>query len=201
MPVRFAVVVLALLALPAPVASSDGAAVVAVLDDGTREVTFTHDGNVALAVPEIDVTRATFSHMGDDLVVVLDVVDLGGRVVEDGRNPHSFYVVSGPTADWRVVGIVAQYVDMTQRAWFTLFLWPHGECPTCAPGRATIVDLAGTWDEDSSTVTVHVPRAYFTDALRDVRVTAVTGYAGLRPSPFTFADVAPDYGRGIDVPT
>lgn len=199
MRVRF--IVLVLLALPAPVASSDGAVVVAVLEDGAQDLTFTDQGNVALAVPEIDVTRVTFSHVDDELVAVLDVVDLGGRVVEDGRNPHTFLLYSGPTADWYGVAIFARYVDMTGRAWFGMYLWPHGECPTCQPGRATIVDLAGTWDEEANAITLPVPRAHFTDDLRDVRLLATTSYTGLSLSPLLFADVAPDNGRGIDVPT
>lgn len=201
---RLALVLLAGVLVAPGVAGTPGR-LVAAMEDGRQDVTLTDAGHLAVAVPEVDVTRVAFTLTDDALVVGLDVADLAHRT--DANEATGFVVYAGPSGEWRSVAVLASWVPSPEGGWpvFSLYLWPEPACATCAPAPATTMRLDGAWDADASRVTVDVPRAPFTEGLRDVRVLAVAnpdaplvGSVGL--PRLALADLVPDHGAGVDVP-
>ena len=181
----------------APHVGSTPATVVAVLEDGTRDVTVTDTGRFAVALPETDVRRVTFAHADGDLVIVLDVVDLAHRLPAGPEESYGFmlYTVPGPG-----VVIVADWYASLGGPLYRMTTWPPPACATCPREEPTTLMLTGTWDLDASRVTVRAPLTAFADDLRDLRVLAATSAKGPGPLAALGSDVVPDNGRGIDVP-
>ncbi|HWH07910.1 MAG TPA: hypothetical protein VNX21_01840 [Candidatus Thermoplasmatota archaeon] len=195
---------LLLVALLAPTAAlAEGGRVVAVLEDGVRDVTLTHY-QAWVAPPEVDVERVTFSLTDDHLVVQYDVLDLAHRVVPEaqlfgvGTGETSGFFLQARSPGYSLVGITALWAppqtrEMAGPHFFLALVGEEGECRSCGEWP----ELAGEWNVEEDRVTVLVPRAHFTGDLTHVRVTS---WGGRDAAMLRLGDLVPDHAPGPAVP-
>lgn len=208
---------LSILALLGPtLAHADAPRVVAVMEDGTDDVTLTYfSPAVVVATPETDVKRVTFSLTDADLLIRYDVVNLSHRTFRDDVRAgtavvytdevfHFVFSARSPASGYAGVSVEAlwlppRYGDAAGPHFLLVLFSPDHECISCS-----WPELQGEWNEADNSVTVHVPRGLFagdlveTSAWSHVILPTSTNSA---LSTLTLGDLVPDQGNGPNVPT
>lgn len=191
-----AVVAFALVAaLLAPLGAGAGGRVVAVMEDPRGEVTLSRQGNVLVAVPEVDVRRVTFALTDDELVLTLDVDGLAHRTVPYESVGFTAYGAGGGWSYW---SIEATWLHGGPQFGLALVpVRPCAECPLPAPVAAT---LEGAWDADANVIEVRAPTSFFTADLVDAQVQAHASWPLDAGHGALLGDQVPEDGPGARVP-